>query len=118
MNKKLRSILPIGTGIALIAAGAAMMIKASVPYYDRTYFAMDCPCEIKIYSKEDYTGELGDRITELDETLSAYYERSEITRLNSCGKLEKAGNDRHSHLLNTSRICYQYIYNDYCKNKK
>ncbi len=87
MNKKLRAILPIGTGLALIAAGAVMMIKAPVQHFDRTFFAMDCPCEITVYSKDDCTKAIYDRITELDGMLSAYDEGSEINRLNSAGRL-------------------------------
>ncbi len=91
MNKKLRTILPIGTGLALVAAGAVMMINAPVQRFERTFFAMDCPCEVTVYSKDDCTAKIYDRITGLEKKLSAYDEGSEINRLNSEGRLEKAG---------------------------
>lgn len=106
MNKKLRAILPIGTGLALIAAGAVMMIKAPVQHFDRTFFAMDCPCEITVYSKDDCTKAIYDRITELDGILSAYDEDSEINRLNSAGRLEKVSKET-ADVISKSQELYQ-----------
>ncbi|MBQ6633949.1 MAG: FAD:protein FMN transferase [Ruminococcus sp.] len=106
MNKKLRAILPIGTGLALIAAGAVMMIKAPVQHFDRTFFAMDCPCEITVYSKDDCTKAIYDRITELDGMLSAYDEGSEINRLNSAGRLEKVSKET-ADVISKSQKLYQ-----------
>lgn len=86
---KKRAVISAAAGAVLIAAGITVMnIKKPVQRYSETFFAMDCPCEITLYSQNDLTGDIKERINGLDHMLSAYDEESEINRLNTAASGE------------------------------